>query len=450
MKVKSDHEIEALLDRLDPPGPKPGFFEALTEEIETEPLESARVVPHASRRSRRVRWTAPAAGALAAAAVIVLLIGNSLSRPTPGQSQAEEGSATSLASPLLASNIVSSAITAYTTTDNIQAKVDYSLAPSALSGRSTTESHNYDATILGNGDFSLIDTSGATTVYSAQTGVLLVCPAGAHVTCDENQGLSARDPQAIAADRLGLNRALALLRNADTTTSAKPKNVTFDGLQAWQLQLSYSDDPVVSPQYAAKDVHTTLTVDKSTNYPLQVVTTVAGHPYLSVTLHDVRINSGLGPNLFSTDPPNGSNARIYPGTYERTTLADIQSEPSLLTPRVSKVPDGFQLAEVSADRSGGVTELTYRHGLEEFTVTALKPPPVTDWLFDTEFPKTPGEGTLNETTAKLSTGHFAGRETRIRETTSDLKAYVFDQTELVTVEGDLDPSQAEEILGNVD
>jgi hypothetical protein len=219
---------------------------------------------------------------------------------------------------------------------------------------------------------------------------------------------------------------------ADSAPGIAVTSTTYAGRPAWEATIpivvsipSEGSPTAVSPARAG--VHAI--VDQQTGFA--VVTRVTT-PVVTVEyrLSDLRIDEPLAPELFSTDPPRGDNARldnVDDGTYRLSTPAAAERSMGAPLPSVGWLPDGYRQTSVAAvwdgdtnSENGGqvtfgegawVAEVVYRRGLDTITMCVLPGPP--NGIFWARFFASTEEIRSSDTSVRavtISDGLFAGAQ----------------------------------------
>jgi hypothetical protein len=372
-----NNDIKNALDPFEAPAPSEGFFDRIDDAIANEPLPVRNSVHRLSRR--RVLLTVGPVG-IAAALVVALLItptGDKTRRELAGPTVPPSSAPVTTPSTIktwLASDVIAKSQESFANVMSVSATLKYT------SNRPHTDTRSSDVRLLSNGSYWQT-WNGFPSSYDAVTGSYIDC-SYSNGECMKQSGLVDGDPG--SRPESNYVTLLQTLRNAQTDTSASLEDTTYNGRNAWKLSAHTTVGQLYTAVVTADaddPVDITLIIDKESAFPVSSKT-VQKSLVDEITVSNLKINPMFGPH----DLDAGYGKTVMPFNakpqYSRIQLADISKHAGYAALVPSDIPAGFTLAEVSIgsnkmyeDPSSNtflqnVVVLTYRRGLESFTVTA--------------------------------------------------------------------------------
>jgi hypothetical protein len=190
-------------------------------------------------------------------------------------------------------------------------------------------------------------------------------------------GVPPGPPDAGPSDSLLDQQLGAVVRALAAAHDPLVRDVNYDGRPAWQLGVA------LTPNTVYPDVdHLSVTVDRTTGFPLHVVATLHGHFRSETRVDQLKLDAPLPPGSFGVDFPRGAEVLRTDAGFSTVDLHEAATIVGYRPLALARVPDGFHLAAVaaakSAERTGpgqsnppsrGVVSTSYRRGLEQFVVT---------------------------------------------------------------------------------
>jgi hypothetical protein len=157
------------------------------------------------------------------------------------------------------------------------------------------------------------------------------------------------------------------------------REVTYDGRQAWQLDVDTARNAIV-PELSGD--HFRITVDRETSLPVRVVETRHGAFLRELRLERLRVNGDLDAGTFRLAFPTGAEVMRSDDGFHRVALDKVAAIVGYSPLAPNWLPAGYRLSAVAVAREsaptgteGGnpasrmVVSLSYRRGLDQFLVT---------------------------------------------------------------------------------
>jgi hypothetical protein len=233
------------------------------------------------------------------------------------------------------------------------------------------------------GDQRLIDLTASTrSAYDARRGIERAITTSAVAGVGgrfyaERVGLPPGPPDDGPSDSLLDQQLGAVTRALAAAHDPRVRQLDYHGRPVWELNVA------VAPNTLAPDIdHLSVTVDRTTGFPVHVLATLAGHFRSELRLDKLKLDAPLAPGIFTVRfPPQAEVLRTDAGftNGDLKHAAEVVSYQPLLP---AHVPAGFRLAIVAAAKSTeptgpgqsnppsrGVVSLSYRRSIEQIVVT---------------------------------------------------------------------------------
>lgn len=362
-----NQDIKNALDAFEAPSPTDGFFDRIDSAVADEELPQRNNVRHLSRR--RLLLTAGPVG-IAAALIVALLVVQPGDKSTPHVAGPTTSSSTPVTPPstiktLLASDVIAKSEESLANVNAISASI-----LTTTNEKGIPDSHGRlrlkaDGSYWQNDEHSTIS-------YDATTGTLIDCSG----SCQKTVGVVDTDNFAHPSTSY-----VALMRTLRSSQAGSLEDDTYNGRPAWKITLNTTVrnlyTAVITPD-ADDPVQITMFIDKETAFPVYEKI-VQKSKVQEIKISDLEINPTFGPHDF--DAGFGQTVQVLSKPqYTRIQLADLSKHAGYVALVPSDIPSGFKLAEVSIgsnhmyDGSNeflqNVVVLTYRRGLQSFSVTA--------------------------------------------------------------------------------
>jgi hypothetical protein len=352
-----DVALGAALRELDVPDHAPGFFDELERRLATEP---ARRRPTRRPRLRRGLRIAAVAAAVGVVAAIV------------GWPRADEA------------QVASAAVVK----EHVRASLD---ALRTLSGVIVTDGpragddRRVRFTLDARGDFRLDGPArGEAIAYDASTGIARSAQRSASLGGDalfyaERRGVAPGPPDQgpptwILPDELGAY-VRALLASGDP----RVEEIAYEGRAAWRVDVDTVPNAVV-PAFSGDRLE--ITVDRQSGIPVRVVESKAGGVLRELRIEQLAVDEPVETDAFTLSFPPGAEVLRSDEGFRRVSLAEVGGIVGYAPLVPSRLPDGYELAEVGVATEAGptgteagnppsrmVVSLAYRRGLDRFLVT---------------------------------------------------------------------------------
>jgi hypothetical protein len=433
-----DEMLGAALRELDVPEHRPGFEAALRARLAEEAATRGRSGPGRHRARRPGFRPTPWAWGLSAAAVValaVLLVTSTLPGTRPRVATAAE--------------VRRAVATAWAQTQNVQGVLVSRAAEVFEQG-----TRRWPFILTADGDFRLDEFErGGSVVYDAQSGVERSLIASESIPESyvlfpvELTGMPPGPPDPGPSFNTILNRGLAsVVRALASGGGGTVKEVVYEGRPAWLLDTDVRVNllvPELSPN------HLRVTVDQETGFPVRAVATHDDELVWETRIEDLRLNQTLSDDAFRLEFPPGAEVERQDLGFRRVSLSEVEGIVGYDPLVPSRVPEGFDLEEVTASEKGSVTgaeggnpvvgdivSLSFRRGLDQFIVTTRPVGPDPSLWGD---PLASGEGYRDEPErVRLESGALSGEPADVLiDPLAIPHVWVKTDRLVVTVSGDL-------------
>ncbi len=385
-----DREIETALESLTFPPDAPDFFDRFATSLDEEPQHGMSPTNVAPLRRKTPRWSAPAGGALVAAA-LAAVVGLQMTQtqtgivaPTTDPQIALPQPDVTIVEPLLISDITSRSLENIRTLSGLSGVAHVVLADT--DGNDENAASPLQSTVnfkvAGNGsyrqDYTVVGGAGGagSSVYNATELTRTTISYGDSPNY-ATRITGYREPgSGWLQDVIQVDSFSTLLRQT-ATNGTSLKEVASQDRQAWHITVPLAERDIV----AAPD-SMTIVLDKELLLPLEVHQTRKGKAFLDATFTDYRLNPEFDAKAFTVSIPSGTRVEEIDRGL-RAIPHDGAAQLSSYRPLTPKyVPTGFTLEATSFAKSGvpsgaelqnppgrDVIWLTYRRGLESFSVS---------------------------------------------------------------------------------
>ncbi len=436
-----DEVLGTALRELDVPEHRPGFRAAVEARLREGAV--ARVPsPPAGRHRRRPRQPVPRPGpwtwGLSAAAVIalaVLVVTSSLPGTRPRVASAAE--------------VRRAVARAWAEADSVSGVLVWRGGEVFDGG-----TRRWSFILTASGDFRLDDlTRDGSVVYDAQRGVERnlgpseSIPGSGVLFASERGGLPPGPPDQGPFSYTFLQRGLgSVVRALASGGGGSVSETTYEGRPAWLLDTDIRANLLVPEQ---SPNHLRVTVDQETGLPVRVIATNDGRFVWESRIEEPRVDQKPAADAFRLDFPSGTEVFRDDLGFRRVSVDEIEGIVGYDPLVPSWLPEGYEVAEITASRKGlptgaeagnppvgDVVSLSYRRGLDQFIVTTRPVGPDPSLWGD---PLASGEGLRDEPEhVRLGSGALAGREGELLiDPLAIPHVWVMDERLVVTVSGDL-------------
>ena len=360
-------------------------------------------------RRARVRWGVRVAAAAALAAIVMLATGIPRTSRTPHLAGPAPATAAVVKAKLRA---------ALTSLRNLSGVV-------VSDGPGANDHERWQFVLDAAGDFRLEGPGpGEVIVYDATTGVARsalrsASLGGGPLFYAERDGVAPGPPDQgpptwILPEQLG-----AFVRAALAARDPRVREVTYEGRQAWQLDVDVAPNAIV-PELSGDRL--LITVDRESGMPVRVVELRRGAVLRTLRIEQLAVDRDLPAGTFDLRFPADAEVMRSDDGFRRVSLDEVGSAVGYRPLVPSWLPEGYRLAEVAVARetaptgtdagnpqSRMVVSLCYRRGLDRFLVTTRlrgdgtwsDPFASGDGFVDHPEPATIGSGALAGTEAQL-------------------------------------------------
>jgi hypothetical protein len=368
-----DEVLGAAIRELEVPEHRPGFHAAVEARLRGEAV--ARVPSPPAGRHRRPRQPVlrpgPWAWGLSAAAVIalaVLVVTSTLPGTRPRVATAAE--------------VRRTVARAWAQADSVSGELVWRGGEVFDGGTS-----RWSFILTASGDFRLDDLiRDGSVVYDAQRGVERnigpseSIPGSGVLFSSERSGLPPGPPDQGPIPYTSLQRGLgSVVRALASGGGGTVSETTYEARPAWLLDTDIRANllvPELSPN------HLRVTVDQETGLPVRVIATHDDRFMWESRIEDAKVNEPLAEDAFRLDFPPGAEVFREDLGFRRISLDEIEGIVGYDPLVPSWLPEGYELAEITASRKpsftggeaanppvGDVVSLSYRRGLDQFIVT---------------------------------------------------------------------------------
>ncbi len=453
--MPTNNDIKEFLNSHTAPEASDAFFARVDEAIDSEPIPNKSNVRIVS--ARRV---APVAAQIAVAASIVGVLlytqtGNDTTKPDlaspPTVAPTNPTTPTSIETSLV-SQVLAKAQQSFADLQGLSATMVDTYAGTDGGGPST---RTLKLRVKANGDYWESVDTGYVHSYDAAQGMATECIS--LPPCMQWKGVVAGDPQ--SAPEASYMLLLSRLRSMVTDPQTTLKETTFNGRAGYELSVTTSEKQVFAVSNTDKPVVLTIVVDKETAFPLYGKTVVGGVLSTEITVKDLVVNPTFGAHDF--DAGYGKEVKALGGSAANTRVAvgDVKRTSGYDALVPSHVPDGFALAEVSVGNNnyfdGGnppymqnVVTLTYRRGLESFTLTTRTKTAKHEWTDPLEA-ALETESTPASVDNLIDRGTFSGTTAHLISRPQGNHVWGLGQTLVYTVAGDLGPDEMLDVISSM-
>ncbi len=417
-----DLELAAALRELDVPDHAPGFFDELERRLAADPTRSS------PARRPRLRFGTRIAAVAAAIGVVAAIVG------WPRTDEAQVASAAVVKAHVRASLDTLRTLSGVIVTDGPQAG----------------DERRYRFTLDAEGDFRLDGPApGEAIAYDASTGIARSAQRSASLGGDalfyaERRGVAPGPPDQgpptwILPDELG-----AYVRALFASGDPRIEEITYAGRAAWRVDVDTVPNAVV-PAFSGDRL--AITVDRQSGIPVRVVESKAGAVVRELRIEQLAVDGPVAANTFTLSFPPGAEVMRSDEGFRRVSLAEVAGIVGYAPLVPSRLPDGYELAEVAVATEAGptgteagnppsrmVVSLGYRRGLDRFLVTT-RLAGVEQW----SDPLATGEGFVDRPEAvHVASGALQGVEAKLVLTPRGIPhVWAVANGLVVTVAGDL-------------
>ena len=414
--TERDELLGQALRRLDVPDHGPDFYPQLMARLEGEAARHP-----GSPRSPRPRWTNPYLLTAAAAAVAVIVLatttiftgdGGPGSRPGPRIDEPELITASEVRSRVAGALASLETLRGEIT---LECEIFYGPCSPPDGGGRTTLRLSFVTTAAGDERVTGIGHADDMAFSSSTRTYRVITTFGDRSQASETVNVPAGAPD--FGNRSPLRREVgSVVRAFVTDTSDVPvTDIVEQGRPAWRLVTPVVPNKLAGPGGSGDQLE--VVVDRASGFPLRITETLQGEFLQEIRLSDVVADEPVDPSMFVFDFPSDLEVFQQDGGFRPVTVdqaaAIVGYEPVLPT----DLPDGFELAEVTAaaegggtgmegmnPAAGGVVSVAYRRGFDRIVVStrttggiascdSLEPPITTDCWSD---PVASGEGFIDE------------------------------------------------------
>jgi outer membrane lipoprotein-sorting protein len=400
---RRDDELGALLRSLDTPGHGPAFEDTLRRRLAAE--------APAARRPAVRRWAGRAA-ALGIAATVVVVAVVAIGGGPPAATAA-----------------------------TVRAAVDAAYASlDTMTGTLTADGKHWRFALDSTGDFRLEGpTTGEVITYDARLAEARSAQKSASLSSDtlfyaDRVGVAPGPPDQGPPTWLLPEQFGAFVRAALAVHDARVAETTFHGRPSWTMDVEVAPNSIVPD---ASGDHFSITVDRETGMPAQVVELRGPKPVHELAIDDLTVNQPLDRGVFRLAFPAGAAVLRSDDGFRRAPLDGVAGMLGYRPLIPTDIPAGYHLQEVAVSRIDNVASLRYADGLDEFVVTTR-----TQAGNETTDPfQIPGLAG-SPTAVRLERGALAGADAHV-VVAPTVAPHLWAVTDalLVTVSGDLDRAQ---------
>lgn len=450
-----DPELGAALRELDVPEHRPRFHAAVESDLVAEQVRRRRTTrrprrrlgntaPHRQSRGRVLALRVGAVAAVLGVTVSVLLVGGP--RETLPMATAAE--------------VRQQVAAAWASANSVSGRLVVSNPALFGSG-----ARRWDFVLTAQGDMRLTDTTrGGDVAYDAERNVQRSLMPSESVGDDNTLFASVRKGLAPGWPDQGPSYDL-LDRNLGSVVRAiagggggAVEEVTYKGREAWLLDTDIRVNLIVPD---ASPNHLTVTVDRTTGFPLRVVARNDGRRLWVTRIEDLHVNASVEEDTFRLAfPPEVEVFRSDAG-FRRVALNEVEERVGYAPLVPGSLPRGFELAEVAVSNNpsptgteGGnppardVVSLAYRRGLDRLLVTTR---PVGDDPSRWSDPLATGEGFVDRPErVRFDSGALQGeRGELLIDPLAIPHVWGIGDGLVVTVSGDADRAQLLQVAGSL-
>lgn len=452
-------DVKNQLQGLRGPEERPEFEHDVRVMLESRSQDPT-VATERVRNTRRHLTIGSSVVGIAAAAVVAILIGSSLSQDdNKGSEVAQQPRAsvtqpsTTEIKPLLASTVLAESLQRQATIVDVSGTLDMTEYPSKYPGGGDNPGFNVKGEtfqLRARGDLHAVTpgVNGAPnseTWYDAATGTGLQCngygPCIKHVN-------AASTPTWFTSFTSVMNEQSSLLRTLAADDKTPVESVSVDGRNAWKISLT---NPNANPADGPDAM--TAVIDAESGFAIQLTTSNGGKPQREYSVAKFAVNSHLPDATFVGMPPQGVAVTTADDGYLRMTVDKASQRAGYRVPTPAKIPAGFALADVTFTSSqaytgwrGGdeynhnIVTQTYRNGLLSFTFSTRDSGPKGTLWYDN--PDGLSQPLDTDPRVTLTDGYFSGVSARSTASATGADVWGVGSQQVFSVVGDLTNDEA--------
>lgn len=450
-----DPELGAALRELDVPEHRPDFRAAVESRLVAEQARQRRTArrprrglggsaPNRRSRGRTLALRVGAVAAVLGVTVSVLLVGGP--RETLPVATAAE--------------VRQQVAAAWASTESVSGRLVVSNP--AVFGRGP---RRWDFVRTAEGDMRLTDrTRGGDVAYDVDRNVQRSLMPSQSIGDDDTLFASLREglapgwpDQGPSYDLLDRNLG-SVVRAIAAGGGGAVEEVTYKGREAWLLDTDIRVNLIVPDE---SPNHLTVTVDRTTGFPLRVVARHDGRRLWVTRIEDLQVNAPVEEDAFRLDFPRDAEVFRSDAGFRRVDLGEVEHRVGYAPLVPESLPHGFKLAEVAVSNkpsptgteggnppARGVVSLAYRRGLDRLLVTTR---PVGDDPSRWSDPLATGEGFVDRPErVRFDSGALRGEQGEVLiDPLAIPHVWAIGDGLVVTVSGDADRAELLDVAGSL-